>query len=129
MEFQLVSNPEEIMVDMGEGPSHTALVFVGHCSECRKRFYTPYPTKRTCGPECSKERQKRLKRQAYAQDPGKQIERVQNYQQSDKGKATLEKSKERNRQTQAAWWDQHRDAVNARRREKYQREKSNGNRN
>ena len=88
------------MVDMGEGYSRTAIVYVDVCSECNATFYTPYPNKRTCGSECSKIRQKRLKRKKYAEDPAKQIKRVKKYQESEK--------------------------VNARRREKYAREKNSG---
>ena len=45
------------------------------------------------------------------------------YQESEKGKAAAEKNKERSRQKQTEWWEKNRDKVNARRREKYAREK------
>lgn len=119
----LIGTDPLTLFDIDKGASFTATVYLGWCSECPNSFYTPYPNKKTCGPECSKVRQKRLKRLKYAQDPEPQKTRVRKYQKSDKGKATIEANKEQSKEKSKAWWDRNRDSVNARRREKYAREK------
>ena len=67
-------------------------VFQGQCSECPKKFYTPHPHKKTCGPECQKIRQKRLKKEAYALNPEKYRDRVRAYQETPEGQASIERN-------------------------------------
>lgn len=89
--------------DLSDEPSQTVKVYTAICSECPKRFYSPRPQKKTCSPECSKKRNKRLKKEAYAENPEEFKARMKAYRESPKGKAYAEKSKEDNKARSQKW--------------------------